>query len=269
MRQVKVFALAKKDAVGTQRVHAGDTVRYVVERPVPRAEEIHAGETVGYAMVLYETTVKEVTIKAVFEETATHWYVSIDEESEARLCRPRVDELTKDIIRQEVQKGIKKERERVEKEAHETKVVDAQEHALRGWRRLPSNRLFAVTNSELDELLNALAIKGPSAIKNTLSKVLFEAGRKGDSFNKHDCGWREGADVPLSVLGANTRTYTVTLNGEEGRRNATILIHINPDTLTGVVELEIGPMYHFIETLEFRSDPIERVNEWGGEGEDE
>lgn len=267
MKQVKVFALAKKDAVGTQRVHAGDTVRYVVECPVPRAEEIHAGETVGYEMVLYETTVKEVTIKAVFEETATHWYVSIDEVSEAQLCRPRVDELTKSIIRQEVRKGIKEERERVEKEALEGMTLKAQARALEDWKKHPRNRLFAVTNSALDELLNVLGIKGPSTVKTALSKVLFEAGRKGDSFNKHDCGWREGADVPLSVLGANTRTYTVTLNGEEGRRNATILIHINPDTLTGVVELEIGPMYHFIETLEFRSDPIERLNEWGGEDE--
>ncbi|WXX03312.1 hypothetical protein [Brochothrix phage BtpYZU04] len=269
MKQVKVFALAKKDVVGAQDVRVGDTVRYVVERPAHHAESTSTG-TMGehVYLVQYETAVKEVKIEEVLRENFTHWYVSIDEESEARLAgRPRVDEHTLKVIRQEVAKGIEEEKERVEKEALEAKTAEAQERVIEAWRNYSGNRLFVVTNSELDGLINTLGIKGPSTIKKTISETLFKEDNKGYSFNKADCGWREGANVHIRALGANTQTFTATLNGEEGAYHATILIHINPDTLIGVVELEIGALCYPIENIEFNSDPIERLNEWRGEDE--
>ena len=268
MKQVKVFALAKKDVVGAQDVRAGDTVRYVVECPSHQAESTFTGTIGGREVVPYETVVKSVKIEEVLRENFTHWYVSIDEESEARLAgRPRVDEHTLKVIRQEVAKGIEEEKERVEKEALEAKTAEAQERVIEAWRNYSGNRLFVVTNSELDGLINTLGIKGPSTIKKTISETLFKEDNKGYSFNKADCGWREGANVHIRALGANTQTFTATLNGEEGAYHATILIHINPDTLIGVVELEIGALCYPIENIEFNSDPIERINEWRGEDE--
>ena len=228
MRQVKVFALAKKDVVGTQDVRAGVTVRYVVECSSHQAESTFTGTIGGRELVPYETVVKSVKIEEVLRENFTHWYVAIDEESEARLAgRPRVDEHTLRVIRQEVAKGIEAEKK------------------VRG----------------LDTFLNVLDIKGPSTIKTTISEVLLSRGDS-YSFDKHGCGWREGTLLLADFLKNDTQTYTAPLTGEEGTPYTTIVIYISPSTLTGVVELEIGQICHHIEDVEFNSNPIRRLNDW-------